>query len=191
MLPVVEAFVKAIDLMDDLRREKYTADYALLGGLALSAWVRPRTTRDVDLAVMLAPDKTWEDVADFLTSRLRKRIVVQRGSVRTNIKEKISFRFGQIEVDLIGTSGFPLAEEALRAAPTARVFSKRVKVVTPEYLILLKLLPLSPQDALDIRELDQAADRRKLRALARKHFLSDRLAEVLAGRKPGKPFSRV
>jgi len=182
ILPVVEAFVKAIDLMEDLRREKYTADYALLGGLALSAWIRPRTTRDVDLAVMLAPEKTWEEVAAFLAARLRKRIAVQRGSARTNIKEKISFRIGQIEVDLIGTSGFPLAEEALRAAPTARVFSKRVKVVTPEYLILLKLLPLTPQDALDIRELDQAADRRKLRALARKHFLSDRLAAVLAGR---------
>ena len=54
--------------------------------------------------------------------------------------------------------------------------------MTPEYLILLKLLPLTGQDALDIRELYLAADRRKLRTLARKHFLSDRLAEVLARR---------
>lgn len=182
MIPVVEAFVKAIGLMEDLRREKFCADYALLGGLALSAWVRPRTTRDVDLAVMLAPEKTWEEVAAFLTSKLRKRIAVQRGSARTNIKEKISFRFGLIEVDLIGTSGFPLAGEALRVAATARIFRKRVKVVTPEYLILLKLLPLTEQDVLDIRELYPAADRRKLRTLARKHFLSDRLADVLTNR---------
>lgn len=94
----------------------------------------------------------------------------------------MSFLFGQIEVDLIGTSGFPLAEEALRTAATARVFRKRVKVVTPEYLMLLKLLPLSAQDILDIKELYSAANRRKLRALARKHFLSDRLDGVLAGR---------
>ena len=53
---------------------------------------RRGTTRDVELAVMLAPDKTWEEVAAFLTSRLRKRIAVQRRSARTNIKEKISFR---------------------------------------------------------------------------------------------------
>lgn len=182
MIPVVGAFVKAIDLMEDLRRRKFCADYALLGGLALSAWVRPRTTRDVDLAVMLAPEKTWDEVAAFLTAKLRKRVVVRRGSARTNIKEKVSFLFGPIEVDLIGTSGFPLAEEAIRTAAMARVFRKNVKVVTPEYLILLKLLPLTARDALDIGELDLAADRRKLRALARKYFLSDRLAGVLPNR---------
>jgi len=74
MLPVVEAFVEAVDLMEDLRRENYCSDYALFGGLALSAWTRPRTTRDVDLAVMLAPGKTWEEFASHLKSKLGKRI---------------------------------------------------------------------------------------------------------------------
>lgn len=182
MLPVVEAFVRAIDLMEELRREKVCADYALLGGLALSAWIRPRTTRDVDLAVVLAPGITWEKFASFLGAKLGKKIALRKGSARTNIKGMLSFRLGQIEVDLIDTSGFPLAEDAVRAAATARVFRKKVKVVTPEYLTLLKLLPLTARDALDIGELGQAVDRRKLRALARKHFLSDRLTETLRER---------
>ena len=91
----------------------------------------------------------------------------------------LSFRLGQIEVDLVDTSGFALAADAVRAAATARIFRKRVKVVTPACLILLKALPLTARDALDIKELVPAADRRRLRALARKHFLTDRLHKAL------------
>jgi hypothetical protein len=89
-------------------------------------------------------------------------------------------RLGQIEVDLSGTTGFALAEEAVRVAATARIFGKRVKVVTPEHLMLLELLPLCERDAQDIRELERVADRRRLKALARGHFLTDRLAQVLS-----------
>ncbi|GAB4486312.1 MAG: hypothetical protein OHK006_13970 [Thermodesulfovibrionales bacterium] len=96
------------------------------------------------------------------------------------MKEKLSCVTGPIEVDVISTKGFPLAEEAIRKAVAAEVFKKSVKVATPEYLILLKLLPLSGQDALDIRALSREADMAKVRRLAKKHFLLPKLESVIS-----------
>jgi hypothetical protein len=46
------------------------------------------------------------------------------------------------------------------------LFDQKVRVVTPEYLILLKLLPLSGQDIVDIKALVKVADMDRVRALA-------------------------
>jgi len=62
-------------------------------------------------------------------------------------------------VDVISTKGFELALEAAEKAVPAEIFSKIVKVATPEYLILLKkLLPCSMQDQIDIMSLMKKAD---------------------------------
>ena len=53
-MAIVEAFKKTIAFFDEIRDEGIIDDYALIGGLALSAWVRPRTTKDVDLVVIVA-----------------------------------------------------------------------------------------------------------------------------------------
>lgn len=182
MIPVIEAFVRTIAFMDRLREEGHIRSYALIGGLALSAWTDPRNTRDVDLVVSVSEGTTWPEIAARIESRLRKKIIVKKGTRRTVIQEKLSFASGQIEVDLIGTKGFDLAEEAIRHAVVATIFKKRVRIVTPEYLILLKLIPLSGQDRIDVISLAKNADRRKLRALAKRHFLLAKLESVL---RPG------
>ena len=152
-MSIIEAFVKTISFFDELKEEGLLEDYALIGGLALSAWVRPRTTKDVDLAVAVSKKITWEDIISIIETRLHKKVAVQKGTRRSNIKEKLSFISGQIEVDLISTRGFELASAAVKNAVVAEVFGRKVKVVTPEYIILLKLLPLSSQDAVDIKTL--------------------------------------
>jgi hypothetical protein len=98
---------------------------------------------------------------------------------------------GQIEVDLIGTRGFALAEEAMENAIVATIFGRRIKIATPEYLILLKLIPLGAQDRIDIGALIKKADRRKLRVLAKKHFLLARLESVLQEAKTARSKSVV
>jgi hypothetical protein len=45
------------------------ASYALVGGLAVSAWAEPRYTRDVDLAVGVADDAEAERVVRELAAR--------------------------------------------------------------------------------------------------------------------------
>ena len=179
MIPVIEAFVRTVAFMDRLREEGRIRDYALIGGLALSAWAEPRNTRDVDLVVSVADEASWTELAALVESRLRRRAVVKRGGRRTVIQDKLSFVVGQIEVDLIGTRGFGLAAEAVEHALVTEVFGRRVKIATPEYLILLKLLPLRAQDRIDIPALVKQADRRELRTLAKRHFLLARLESVL------------
>lgn len=186
MIPVIEAFVRTVDFMDRLREEGYIRDYALIGGLALSAWAEPRNTRDVDLVVSVAEGTTWPGIAALVESGFRKKAVVKKGNRRTTIQDKLSFVTGQIEVDLIGTRGFALAEEAMVNALVTRVFGRRVKIATPEYLILLKLLPLGAQDRIDIGVLVRKADRRKLRVLARRHFLLARLDSTLLEAKTAR-----
>lgn len=182
-MPVIDAFKKTLNFLDKLKSENFIEDYVLIGGLALSAWIKPRTTKDVDLIVALSPKAKWGTLASNFEERFQRRVVIEKGSKKTNIKEKISFMLRGIEVDLISTKGFALAEEALRKALRVKVFGKDVKVVSPEYLTLLKLLPLSEQDSVDIKKLLKVVNYRKLTSLAKKYFLDDRLKPLLPKHK--------
>jgi hypothetical protein len=72
---IVESFRKAITFFEELQREGLIIDYALIGGLALSAWVRPRTTKDVDL-VAVSRQMTWKDLASSIETRLHKKVIL-------------------------------------------------------------------------------------------------------------------
>jgi len=177
-MSIIESFKKTIIFFDEIKNEGIIKDYALIGGLALSAWIRPRTTQDIDLAVTVSGRIKWADLISIVETRLHKRVSVHKGTQQTNIKEKFSFVSGQIEVDVIGTKGFRLADASIKDAVLADVFGINVKVVTPEYLILLKLLPLSNQDIIDITALLKKADKNKLKTLAQKHYLLSKLESV-------------
>lgn len=185
-MSVVESFKKTIAFFDEIHKEGIIKDYALFGGLALSSWVRPRTTKDVDLIVALSKKITWSQVISIIETRLQRKVAVQKGTQRTHIKEKLSFVIGQIEVDVIGTKGFDLAAEAVRHAVIAEIFNKKIKVVNPEYLILLKLLPSGGQDVLDIKALVKKADMDRLMSIAGKYYLSTKLMSVISEEKSCK-----
>jgi len=74
--------------------------------------------------------------------------------------------------------------EAVENAVPAEIFNKDLKVVTPEYLILLKLIPLSDQDKIDISRLAKKVDMTGLTKLAESHLLLPKLKTLLT--KPGK-----
>jgi len=175
---IIESFKKTIIFFDDIQKEGLISDYALIGGLALSAWIEPRTTKDIDLVIVLSKNLIWQDVASLIETRLQKKVIIQKGNKRTSIQEKLSFMMGQIEVDVISTKGFELASEAIKNAVHAQVFDKSLKVVSPEYLILLKLLPLSSQDEIDIRLLLKKANMNILIKLAEKHHLLPKLISL-------------
>ncbi len=177
-MSIVDAFIKAIAIFDTLKDDDIIRDYALIGGLALSAWVRPRTTRDVDLLVIISRKIKWPDLISIVESRFQKRISLHKATPRITIKGKFSFMSGHFQVDIIGTKDFDLAAEAIKHAVIAEVFDKKIKVVTPEYLILMKLLPLSEQDAVDINMLAKKADMGIVKKLAQKYFLLSKLESI-------------
>jgi hypothetical protein len=177
-MSIIESFKKTIIFFDEIQKEGHVSDYALIGGLALSAWIEPRTTKDIDLVIVLSKNLIWQDIASLIETRLQKKVIIKKGNKRTTIQEKLSFMMGQIEVDVISTKGFELAAEAIENAMHAKVFDKSLKVVSPEYLILLKLLPLSSQDEIDIGLLLKKVNKNRLRKLAEKHHLLPKLTSL-------------
>ncbi len=53
---IVNSFTKTINIISSLLEKDVIKDYALIGGLALSAWIKPRTTQDIDIIVLIAED---------------------------------------------------------------------------------------------------------------------------------------
>ena len=121
--------------------------YAVIGGIAVQYWGESRTTRDVDIVVLVPPDKTDQ----FLKHAAHR--------FRTRIPDAVSFA-KQNRVLLLETSGGTPAdislgipgyeEEALRRAVTGSIEgSPPFRVISAEDLIIHKLLAGRPRDMED------------------------------------------
>ncbi|MGQ0464957.1 MAG: hypothetical protein ACT4QG_06515 [Sporichthyaceae bacterium] len=63
MTPLEPTLRLGIETLRDLG-----AGFALVGGLAVSSWAEPRTTRDIDLAVAVESDSHAEELAFHMRS---------------------------------------------------------------------------------------------------------------------------
>lgn len=68
---IVDTFKETIAFFDTIKKEGFVDDYALIGGLAFSAWVRPRTTKDVDFIVAISEQTEWDKIVALIETRLR------------------------------------------------------------------------------------------------------------------------
>jgi hypothetical protein len=183
-MPVIEDFSNALRFFNTLKSENLIKDYAIIGGLALSAWIKPRATRDIDLIVSCSADFENGDLKYLVESRLGKTTVSHIMKKNEPIKEMFSFTENHLEVDIIAAQGFPLAEEAIEKAVTIEALGQTIKVATPEYLIALKLIPFEDQDRLDIRRLLEVADLQITKSVADRYGLSGTLDMVLSETAP-------
>lgn len=157
-----------------LQRE--SAEFALVGGLAVSARTEPRFTRDIDLAVATATDTAAEDLIRALiqdgwaVEAISEQEAVDRlATVRLRPPDRVGtaavidllFASSGIEPELIGDA------EPFEVLPDVVV-----PVATVAGLIVLKTLaagPARPQDEVDLAALTAVAtdeDRERARALA-------------------------
>lgn len=134
--------------------------------------------------VIISKKISWDDLVSIIQTRLQKKVSIHKATPRMTIQDKFSFMSGHIQADIIGTGGFDLAADTIKNAVVADVFGKSIKVAIPEYLILLKLLPLSSQDIIDIKELAKIADMHKVSKLAEKYFLLSKLESIIQLKKP-------
>jgi predicted nucleotidyltransferase len=144
-MPVLEDFSKVLRFFDSLKSEKLVKDYAIIGGLALSAWIKPRATRDIDLLVSCSGDLGHNDLKYLVESRLGKKTVGHTMGKNETIRGMFSFNENLLEADVISAQDFPLAEEAIENAVDIEVLGQKVKIATPEYIIALKLIPFEEQ----------------------------------------------
>ena len=146
--------------LHDLHRQ-----WALVGGLAVSARTEPRFTRDIDLVITVASDRDAEVLVHDLqgrnyrvqtileqeaTARLASARLIPVGEDETGTVLDALFASSGIEPEIVA------AAEALEILPHLRV-----PVATIGHLIALKLLArddrLRPQDRVDLGALLRAA----------------------------------
>lgn len=150
--PVTEAAAKASSNLD-----KMGARFALVGGLAVSAWGEPRYTRDVDVAVGVDDDEEAERLIRALSAR-GYEIVTIIEQTRTNRLATARLRHvdeRSVLIDLLfASSGI----EPELAAAAVRIDG--IPVGTVGHLIALKVLSESEkrlQDRIDIQQLANVA----------------------------------
>lgn len=138
------------------------AEWAVIGGLAVSARAVPRFTRDVDLAVAVAGD----DQAERLVVALGLRgwgtwAVVEQQAVDRLAQVRLrSATPGQVTCDLLFASS-GIESEIVRASESVEIVPDLVMpVAVVGHLIALKLLSVSDarrQDELDLAALAEVA----------------------------------
>ncbi|MDQ7825147.1 MAG: nucleotidyl transferase AbiEii/AbiGii toxin family protein [Candidatus Eremiobacteraeota bacterium] len=127
--------------------------YALMGGMALQVWGRPRSTRDIDISVGL----------DDLTPEEFISLVGRSGfSFRDSrtLGESMLIRFERrdgptgidVEIDFF-TAGTEYQRRAIERAIAIELRGMPIKVVAPEDLIIQKLAAGRVIDEYDAREL--------------------------------------
>lgn len=141
--------------------EALGADFALIGGLAVSARSEPRFTRDADFTVAVLGDRD----AEALVRELQKadyRILIVLEQEKTDRLATVRFRppgsgeHGVILDLLFASSG--IEPEIVQSATRLEVFPDlELPVATVGHLLALKILARDderrPQDVIDIRAL--------------------------------------
>lgn len=126
--------------------------YMIIGGLAVALWATPRATVDLDFIISLQEEDFPKFKAaleatklDFISIHLfkLKKIKIIRFSLCKQSHELIV-------VDLLLADN-EFLKNAIQRRQSFPLLKERIYVVTPEDLILLKLMSLRPQDIVDIQ----------------------------------------
>lgn len=142
-------------------------DFAVIGGLAVSARSEPRFTRDIDFAVLVKSDLDAERLINFL---LRSGYEVKAALEHTPTSRLATVRLFRSEdprvlVDLLFSS-CGIEPEVVSGAQPFAIFGEEIKVATVGHLIAMKLFSHDdlrrPQDLVDLSQLLLVATERDL-----------------------------
>lgn len=128
--------------------------YAVMGGIALQAWGRERTTKDIDVSISLSEAKAEDFLRDLksLGFRVRRRAEAI-GQFKLVETEYTPPRLGiPIGLDLF-ISEVEYQRQVLNRARSVDVLGKTIKLISPEDLILNKVLSSRPLDLGDVRSI--------------------------------------
>ena len=141
-----EVLSKLLDLLDRLGIRG-----ALIGGLAVATWGVPRSTEDVDLLAELTASPELE--AALRAAGWQASWQWGGSDDPIPLLLRLEWAHGGPEIDVILATR-PWERAMLdRAVQVTLPGGRRVPVVTPEDLIVLKLLAGGPQDLIDVADL--------------------------------------
>jgi nucleotidyltransferase AbiEii toxin of type IV toxin-antitoxin system len=141
------------------------AQWALVGGLAVSARTIPRFTKDLDFAVAVADDGEAEDVVHRLRSRGYKPVeLLEQDYVKRLSGVRLAHEGSDVAVDLLFASS-GIENEVVASADRLEVLPHLIApVATTAHLIALKVLAGRNQDLTDLGYLIPAASSTDLNA---------------------------
>lgn len=114
----------------DFVRLNNNKNVTIIGGISLGAWTRSRSTDDIDILVLSEDD--IDKIEKDISSKFKR-----------NHKHSFEHRSTGVEIEVITPAlinhDIDLIKEAIKYAKVDDVDGHEIKVVTPKYLIMLKL----------------------------------------------------
>ena len=147
--------IDSIRVLNNLKRRRVIRDYVLIGGVAATAYMEPVFTEDLDVVVMVDTDEEYLQL-------------FQAVSDYSEGMEGMHHILGEVPVQFFPTTIKPLYGDALRTARQVRVGNLRVKVASPEHLVLLALEAFRERDRFRIAALLPLTDTSILDELTRR-----------------------
>ena len=127
-------------------------DYAIIGGLAVSLYGRPRFTADIDVNIILEKER----IGIFLKEGKKRGFHPGHKNIKMLARKTgvIPMRYSNGNIE--GLCDFIIAENvleklALKRAKVKRIDSLKAKFVSPEDLLIHKLTSPRAQDIEDVR----------------------------------------
>jgi hypothetical protein len=165
MTPLDRAISAITHLLDSLGIE-----YAIVGGIANAVWGEPRATIDVDVTVSVEADDLSNTIR-AITSQMRSPVPDAEAFVRQTRVLPLDTDEG-VRIDVIFAL-LPFEHDAIQRARKVAIADRTVAVVSPEDLVLMKIISDRPRDLSDA----EAIVRRRLREMDRE-YLEPRIREL-------------
>ncbi|HEX5009627.1 MAG TPA: nucleotidyl transferase AbiEii/AbiGii toxin family protein [Planctomycetota bacterium] len=125
--------------------------YMVIGGQAVLVHGEPRLTRDIDITLGVSVDRL-DDVLRAAAAAGLEPLVDPGPFASETLVLPCADRNSGVRVDLVfSESGYE--REAIQRARTVRIAATDVRFVTPEDLIVHKLLAARPRDLEDVRSI--------------------------------------
>lgn len=134
------SFADSLRALNGLKRRKVIRDYVVIGAVAATRYMEPVFTEDIDVIVLIETDEEY---------RSTFRAVAQHAEAQDGMHQVP----GGVPVQLFPSNIMPLYQDTLEAALPVRLGNIRVKIATPEHLILLYLLAFREKDQIRVRYL--------------------------------------
>lgn len=135
-MEIEDLLIKIAKILDKLE-----IPYIITGGMAVSVWGRPRFTADIDIVVEISP-KNIKLLAKELLA-VDKDVYVSEEAMQEALERKGEFNFihpqSQLKVDFWVIKN-EFNKQELQRAVSKDMFGYKINFVSPEDLILSKLL---------------------------------------------------
>lgn len=123
--------------------------YTLIGGIAVSLVAEPRVTKDIDVLVMLEPDR-WSGFLDSCAPYgFAPRMSDALDFARLHRVLLLKHTTGGVDVD-ISFGALPFETEAIEGALERDIGRLKMRVASPADLVIMKAVAMRPKDQMDI-----------------------------------------